>query len=220
MRQGAKLSGHRNIRVDSKWWGRLRMLLRAQSLAILVSLMSLCTFGQPSPKRLFTAADDVGLTLFDYAGRRPPGGVIKFSPDGRYFAVVTEQGRLELNAPEDAIWIFRTEEVQTFVRRPGQPAALSPLRLVRMATDKDGPIIENVRWLDDSSGIAFTALQKSVRCKFRQLFVVDIETHALKALTPDDQDVSEFDIRGKNYVYQVRAPQLLSPRVPADQQTA
>jgi len=171
-----------------------------------------CAFGETSVGRRFTAADDVGLALFEYAGQgAPSGGVIKYSPDGRYFAVVTERGRLDLNAPEDTIWVFRIEDVQRFVQHPEEGNAPFALPLATMATDKDGPLIERVRWLSDSSGIAFTAVQKSARCKFRQLFVADIATHELKSLTPADQDVGDFDIRSyARYVYEANAPKLLT----------
>lgn len=164
-----------------------------------------------SGQRPFTAKDDVGLALFEYAGRGAPGGVIKYSPDGRYLAVVTERGRLDLNAPEDTVWVFRIEDVQRFVQHPEQGNPPTPLPLAQMASNKDGPLIENVRWLPDSSGIAFTTLKKSACCKFQQLFVADVRTHATKTLTPEDQDVGEFDIRSDTrYVYEVNAPVLLA----------
>jgi len=170
------------------------------------ALLSSSAFGQ----RPFTAKDDVGLAQFEYAGRGAPGGVIKYSPDGRYFAVVTERGRLDLNAPEDTIWVFRIEDVQRFAQHPEQTNPPVPLPLAQMATDKDGPLIENVRWLPDSSGIVFTALKKSLCCKFQQLFVADVKTHAVQTLTPEDQDVGAFDIRSSaSYVYEVKAPELL-----------
>jgi dipeptidyl aminopeptidase/acylaminoacyl peptidase len=168
--------------------------------------------GMRSGPRPFTAADDVGLALFEYAGQGAPGGVIKYSPDGRHFAVVTERGRLDLNAPEDTIWVFRIEDVLRFVQHSATGNAPTALPLVQLATDKDGPLIEHVRWLADSSGIAFTAIQKSRQCKFHQLFIADIKTRTLKALTPEDEDVGEFDIRSDSrYVYEVKAPQLLAP---------
>src|SRR6266480_4749519 len=148
-----------------------------------------------SASKPFTPKDDVGLALFEYAGLGAPGGVIKYSPDGRYFAVVTERGRLDLNAPEDTIWVFRVEEVQRFVQHPEAGKAPAALPLAQIATDKDGPLIEHVRWLADSSGLAFTAVKKRARCKFHQLFIADVATHAFKTLTPEDQDVGEFDIR-------------------------
>src|SRR5262249_23143683 len=129
----------------------------------------------------------------------------------KYFAVVTERGRLDLNAPEDTIWAFSTEEVQRFAEHPheGTPA---PLTMAQVSNDKDGPLIENARWLADSSGIAFTLLEKRACCKFHQLALADIKTHKAKTLTPEDQDVGEFDIRSDHsYVYEVKAPVLLNP---------
>jgi len=185
------------------------MMARGNLLLIgLVSSVALAT-GADAAARPFTPADDVGMALFEYAGQGAPGGVIKPSPDGRYIAVVTERGRLDLNAPEDTIWVFRTADVQRFVQHPetGRPTGLP---LAQVATDRDGPLIEHVRWLPDSSGLAFTAMKKSARCKFHQLFVADIAARAVKALTPEDQDVGEFDIRSAtSYVYEVSAPTLL-----------
>src|SRR5260370_15414994 len=124
--------------------------LTALCLLCVVILCCPSAFGQ----RPFTAKDDVGLALFEYAGRGAPGGVIKYSPDGHYFAVVTERGRLDLNAPEDTIWLFRIEDVRRLVQHPDGAAAAAPVALAQMATDKDGPLIEHVRWLADSSGLA------------------------------------------------------------------
>ncbi len=100
--------------------------------------------------------------------------MIKYSPDTKYFATVTKRGRLDVGAPEDTIWLFRTEDVQRFVRDRDQGSPPAPLPLVRVASDKEGPLIESVRWLADSSSIAFTTLNKSSCCKFHQLFVADL----------------------------------------------
>ncbi len=178
------------------------------SLFLLAFLWSCCTLGQ----RLFTAKDDVGLTLFEYAGIGAPGGVIKYSPDTKYFAVVTEQGRLDLNAPQDTIWVFRIEDVERLLRHSEHVDSLTPTPLVQVSNSKDGPLIENVRWLPDSSGIAFTTLKKSSCCTFQQLFLADIRTRSVKALTPENQDVGEFDIRSdRSYVYEVKAPVEIAP---------
>src|SRR6266853_175709 len=161
--------------------------------------------------RPFAAADDVGLALFEYGAHGVSGGVIKYSPDGRFFAVVTERGRLDLNAPEDTIWVFRIQDVRRFAQHPQSGNAPTALLLAQMTTDRDGPLIDHVRWLTDSSAIAFTAVRKSARCKFHQLFIADIKTRTLKTLTPEDEDVGEFDIRSDSrYVYEVNAPVLLA----------
>ena len=184
---------------------------RGITLVALVSVLSLCTFGQAPANRRFTPKDDVGLILFEYAGRGAPGGVIKYAPDSRYFVVVTERGRLDLNAPEDTIWVFRSEDVQRFVQHPERVSPPIALQLAQVTSDKDGPLIEKVHWLYDSSGIAFTALKKNACCLFHQLFLADVRTHMVKTLTPEDQDVGEFDVRNESsYVYEVEAPVLLA----------
>ncbi len=191
------------------------MCLRVWFLAAAL-LFVLATFECTSAfaQRPFTAKDDVGMALFEYAS----GGSIRYSPDAKYFAVVTERGRLDLNAPEDTVWVFRTEEVQQFAKHPEPGNSPTVMRLVQMASDKDGPLIENVRWLADSSGIAFTAPRKSSCCKFHQLFVADVRAHVIKALTPEDQDVGEFDICSDGrYIYEVSAPLLLTPRKEEEQ---
>ena len=43
-------------------------------------------------KNPFTVADEIGLAFFDNQGR-----AVRFSPDGNYFAVYTEHGRLDLD---------------------------------------------------------------------------------------------------------------------------
>src|SRR5258706_1810492 len=119
-------------------------------LLSIATLLSSSAFGQ----RPFAAKDDVRLALFEYAGRGAPGGLIKYSPDDQYFAVVTERGRLDLNTPDDTIWVFRIADVQRFVQNPEQGTPPTAMPLAQMATDRDGPLIEHVRWLADSSGIA------------------------------------------------------------------
>jgi dipeptidyl aminopeptidase/acylaminoacyl peptidase len=190
---------------------RASAICRFLCATILAFVSSPCTSGETISGRRFTVADDVGLALLEYAGRGAPGGVIKYSPDGRYFAVLTERGRLDRSAPEDTIWVFRIEDVRRFVRHRDGAAAPTPVALAQMSTDKDGPLIEHLRWLADSSGIAFTTIEKNACCKYHQLLVANIKTHAVKRLTPEDQDVVEFDIRSDNhYVYEVSAPVLLA----------
>src|SRR5258708_28202175 len=108
------------------------------------ALSALClvpsAFCEPS-KRPFTPADDVGLMRFNwYLGSEvDPGRDIKFSPDHRYFVIATQRGRLDLNAPEDTVWLFRTQDVEDFMQHPRQTAALLPFPLVTSALAKTSP---------------------------------------------------------------------------------
>src|SRR5882757_10853490 len=55
-------------------------------------------------KKPFTIADDIGLThFFDLGGGK---GTVSFSPDGNYFVVWSERGRLDLNRVEETLRIY------------------------------------------------------------------------------------------------------------------
>ena len=40
---------------------------------------------------------------------------MQFSPDGNYFVVWTERGRLDLNRVEDSVRFYRTGDIQNFL---------------------------------------------------------------------------------------------------------
>src|SRR5690348_654762 len=84
----------------------------------------------------FTVADEIGLTLL----ASDLGEAVQFSPDGNYFAVHTERGRLDLNRVEDYLRFYRSQQVEDFLKRSDESLAPSPMRVVR-STGKEGPII-------------------------------------------------------------------------------
>ena len=85
-----------------------RLLVRA----LCVSCLCDVAFGQKK-ERPFTLNDEIGLWLFiPDMGRRNP----RFSPDGKYFAVYSERGRLDLNRPEYALRFYRSEDVENFLK--------------------------------------------------------------------------------------------------------
>jgi hypothetical protein len=73
---------------------------------------SIASAGQA--KRPFTVADDIAVTQFDI-GSDP----LRFSPDGKYFVVWSERGRLDLNSVEDSLRFYRTEDIQAFLNIEG-----------------------------------------------------------------------------------------------------
>jgi dipeptidyl aminopeptidase/acylaminoacyl peptidase len=182
------------------------------------------------PKRPFTAADDVGLAQFNWydGSELDPAHDIKYSPDHRYFVTITEKGRLDENTPEDSVWLFQTKEVDKFIQRRAVDAASLAVPLISGAARAPTkgildlrwarmPTIANVRWMDDSSGIVFTEVVTSQRCRFHQLVSLNVRTKQVRALTPIDQDVRQFDVRSEsNYIYVVQAPTLLNPPPPAE----
>src|SRR5437870_11388197 len=62
--------------------------------------------------RPFTVADDIELTRFGFDATK----AIRFSPDGNYYAVYAERGRLDLNRVEDSLRFYRSEDVENFLK--------------------------------------------------------------------------------------------------------
>jgi dipeptidyl aminopeptidase/acylaminoacyl peptidase len=153
-------------------------------------------------KKRFTVADDIGMVLF----RQPFSEVRErktFSPNGFYFFVHTERGRLDINRPESTLAVFRTEDVRQFLLNAELTCPPSPIWTFKKATFQDGPIIADIRWLADSRGLAFLAKNESGN---DQLYLADPKQQTALSLTPADQHVTGFDIRDRHhYVYSVQS---------------
>ena len=148
-------------------------------------------------KKPFTVADEVGLAHFG-----DPYGVqaeaVQFSPDGNYFAVDTERGRLDLNCVEDSLRFYRSQDVASFLKYFDVSEPPSPVWVVNRS-HKEGPIIKDWRWLADSSGVAY--IEKNSESK-QQLVLADLRKKSLELLTSQIEMVKSFDIRDRqHYVY-------------------
>jgi hypothetical protein len=147
-------------------------------------------------RRPFTVSDDIELALF-HGENRP----VRFSPDGKYFAVYYERGRLDLNRLEDSVRFYRSQDVKAFLQSPleGQPP--SSMWVLTRSTSKEGPIISDWRWLADSSGVAFLERTDSGN---QRLMLANIRTATVEPLTPEIETVKKFDIRDRShYVFAV-----------------
>src|SRR5260370_37149239 len=80
-------------------------------------------------KKPFTVVDEIGLAHFGapFTGHAK---AVQFSPDGNYFAVDTERGRLELNRPEDSLRFYRSQDVERFLKASDEPRQPLPLWIV------------------------------------------------------------------------------------------
>jgi dipeptidyl aminopeptidase/acylaminoacyl peptidase len=143
----------------------------------------------------FTVADEIGLTLFD----DPSGGraQVLFSPDGNYFAVWTERGRLDLNRVEDSLRFYRSQDVEDFLKHPEVSQAPSPVWVVDRS-DTTGGAITDWRWLADSSGVCFIGRTN----ENNQLVLADLRKKVIEPLTSTTEMVGSFDVRDReHYVY-------------------
>jgi dipeptidyl aminopeptidase/acylaminoacyl peptidase len=149
-------------------------------------------------KKPFTVADEIGLTLFNDPNGAGRGKVLR-SPDGNYFAVWSERGRLDFNRVEDSLRFYRSQDVAGFLRQSDDSQPPSPVWIVNR-TDKEGPIINDWRWLPDSSGVAF--LDGGGDFGDKSLVLADLRKRTVEPLTSTTEVVGSFDVRDReHYVY-------------------
>ncbi len=174
----------------------------------LISLLVLAPLGGAycAIPHAFTVVDEIGLAHFGdpYTGKAE---AVQFSPDDHYFAVNTERGRLDVNRPEGSLRIYRSEDALNFLKAAQGGESPPPVWVVDRATDIEGPIIGNWRWLADSSGIAF--LERGPQGADR-LVLADLKTKTVEPLSPAGQAVKAFDVRdARHYVYVVASDALV-----------
>jgi dipeptidyl aminopeptidase/acylaminoacyl peptidase len=147
--------------------------------------------------RPFTVADEIGLALF----RNLNGGdaaLTLFSPDGKYVAAYAERGRLDVNQVEGVLRIYRSGDLQAFLRGPSGVSPPDPLWTVTRLSP-ESPAIGSPQWLASSNGIAF--LQRG-EIGTNRLVLADMRAKTFTALTPDGQSVRAFDVRdATHYAY-------------------
>jgi dipeptidyl aminopeptidase/acylaminoacyl peptidase len=171
--------------------------LRLGISAFLMITLPRVALAQNGPRR-FTVADDIGLTQM--------GTAVAFSPDDRYFAVASERGRLDLNRSESSIRVYITENVHHFLSQRDTTNEPSPFWTVTKSTYKDGPIISHLRWLPDSRGLTFLAKTADGN---DQLFLANIHARTIQALTPENQQVTGFDVQSSGqFVYTALSPAI------------
>src|SRR5256885_3557246 len=183
--------------------GRLMFAGRGERLflfllvpAILTDLGAAASLGQAGVKKPFTVADEIGLTHFYELGGG--NGTVSFSPNGNYFAVWSERGRLALNRVEDDLRFYRTQDVKHFLEHPGDLQPPSPMWVVSRLGET-GSVIEKWRWLPDSSGMVFLQHTDDTH---RQLVLADARTKSTKSMTPATESVSAFEVQDRwHYTY-------------------
>jgi hypothetical protein len=150
----------------------------------------------------FTVADEIGLAHFgdpNYGETAP----IAVSPDRRWVAVHVERGLLSQNLVEDELRVYDKAALREYVLHPKQEQAPAPIWSVCESTYREGALITNIRWLRDSSGLAF--LLKTSQGK-NQLVYSDLRHGGVTPLSGDGQDAIAFDVRdATHYAYAVRS---------------
>ena len=171
-------------------------LLRSVSATLVLLLIVSMPAAAMEQAARFTIADDIGLTTID---------AVMFSPDHRYFVISSVVGRLDRNCPESTLRVYRMREVRLFVEDQGIKSA-PPFWTIGECANPEGPNISDVRWLSDSSALAFLAKN---RFGNDQLTLADVRTKTVRSLTPASTHVTAFDLTSRHrYVYTVLSPAI------------
>src|SRR5258708_5533568 len=76
--------------------------------------------------RYFTVRDSIEMARFERTGGEP-----KFSPDRKYFTMVTSRGILRSNEIESTLWVVQSEVVKKLLRTDEPPKGFGPKIVAR-----------------------------------------------------------------------------------------
>jgi dipeptidyl aminopeptidase/acylaminoacyl peptidase len=157
-------------------------------------------------KRAFTVKDDVEMVRFTDPSMSDKGALTKFSPDGKYFAIVTSRGIIKSDQIESQLAIFSSKEAEVYVDGFGLSTPPKPLTTIRMKavlrkeqTSTYGSAIAGLRWSRDSRYLYFLA--ESSDGKSCRLYRSNSDGKHLIAISPEGQHVVDFDFTKNLIVY-------------------
>jgi dipeptidyl aminopeptidase/acylaminoacyl peptidase len=163
--------------------------------------------------RPFTVADSIGMRRFVTPDPGTSGRVTSFSPDGRFFAVVTTHGLLRDNLLESTIWLFDANAVRQFTLHPQAapptPRALTSLKGMNHTEPGDLPsTVRSMRWSEDSHSLFFLGRDGSTEW---HLYRALLDEKEIDRLTPAGQNVAAFEFTQNRVVYAVALTCPLEP---------
>lgn len=139
----------------------------------------------------FTVRDSI--TMARFGGQKP-----LFSPDRKYFAVVTSRGIPETNEIASTLWLFDTSSIISSLRGAGDatkfaPAALASVAAVpqRQSFDSYAALITNLRWARDSKSLLFLAQRSDGQRELRQ---VTVGLGTTRTAASGNYDVTQYEV--------------------------
>lgn len=155
-------------------------------------------------KQPFTLAEEIGIGQFGDPGDEGRVGDIMWSPDHMLVAVHVGRGLAARNLVESEIRVYSRESLERY-SKDGSPAVQpSPLWVLRFAPYKEGPAVQRLRWCKNSKSFAFLLMQADGT---RRLYMADVNTRDIKALSSVGLDVTGYDVPDVHkYVYAASTP--------------
>lgn len=186
-------------------------------LGAIVSVLFICAYSRPllsqegtSFKRPFTVRDSIELVhILNPAPSTTPGTPDEppapepiYSPNGRYFLLVTLRGELRANCLQSTVWMFDSQAVRDYASHQSTLRP-EPKKLVVMSAPSNVPVINDVRWVPGSKKISFLAKNGG---PYQRLFLLDLESGLTEAITPDGLYVTGYDMQGDTIAYTTLIP--------------
>lgn len=142
----------------------------------------------------------VSSTVIELREEQPVGKPL-VSPDKKHFLLISQRGVLATNALEATIWLFDLRSVSAYVSGRACRTPV-PIPVARLAASSNTPVVSNVKWID-SRRVAFLGKQNS---PYQQLFIADVITGVLRAVTRKGTYVTAYDIRNATIAYTALEP--------------
>jgi dipeptidyl aminopeptidase/acylaminoacyl peptidase len=155
---------------------------------------------------LFSVKDDIAMVRFSeplYDPNVSGSETATPSPDGDYVALVTTKGLLASDKIESDLSIFRLDKASAFLEGAGPPPQRCVLATIVSYPHREqiipyAPVIKDLRWSPDGTGIYFRGENESGAY---QLYLAKLDGSGFQALTPANQSVDRFDVVKGTIVY-------------------
>jgi len=132
------------------------------------------------------------------------GGAPQFSPDGKFFSIVTSRGHVQSDRVESTLRVFRSQEVIQYLRAkrlkrpPGRILFRASVTPEAEYHNSYEPVISSSQWSVDSKSILF--LVQNARGN-RLLCRAALSSGEIRMLTPAHQNISQFESNSKAIIY-------------------
>ncbi|MGA2539426.1 MAG: hypothetical protein ABSF53_25695 [Terracidiphilus sp.] len=143
----------------------------------------------------FTVKDDIELTQL---------AETVISPHGNWVLIHTWRASLKDGMLHDQIRLYASRALRTFVDAPHADGDARPVWSIDESTaheGENGPLITNLRWLDNEAGFAFLLRTDQFH---RRLSLAQIGPRRVQWLSPSQEDVLGFAVRDRlHYAFTV-----------------
>jgi dipeptidyl aminopeptidase/acylaminoacyl peptidase len=174
-------------------------------IALIVAVSDTTAMAVPDPDRhpitikdLIELSYIVNPTVSTYPQLReaPPGGIPLFSPDQRWFLLISQRGKLSNGKLESTLWLFSRDAVYDYLS--GRSARPSPKELAVLRAESNTPVISEVRWLPDSNTISFLGKEAPAE---QRLYMVNLKAVSVTPITPRGSYVTQYAIANDTIAY-------------------